>query len=462
VKHFFYGDLLLFSQTCKQLFPEYIGPQIVGYVLKEKDMAKYESVQDEISADILVVGGGVAGITTAIEAAEVGKQVVLLEQQPSLGGRVVAMNKYFPKLCPPTCGLEINLRRIRANANVRVLTLSEVESVSGSPGKYEVKIRLNPRFVNEKCTCCGECEKVCEIERDNDLNYGLDKTRAIYMPHLMAYPPRYVVDPAFATDDKMKKCAEACEYGAIDLDMAPRGITAKVGSLVWATGWKPYDAGKIDNLGFGKYENVITNVVLERLASENGPTQGKVARPSDGKEINKLGFVQCAGSRDEKHLPYCSAVCCLASMKQATYIRERYPDAEVHIFYIDVRSPGRMEDFYVKMQDDEKLFFHRGKVARITEIADSGNVILEAENTLTGEMTRTEVDMAVLATGMVPNTVDAPPPLDTPLDEFGFIAPDTGNGVVGAGVVNRPFDVAATVQDATGATLKAINIGGGR
>ncbi len=425
-------------------------------------MAEYGPVQDEISADILVVGGGVAGMTTAIEAAEVGKKVVLLEQKPSLGGRVLTSKKYFPKLCPPTCGVEINLKRIRANANIRVLTLSEVESVNGSPGNFEVKVKMTPRYVNEKCTCCGECEKVCDLERVNDFNYGLDKTKAIYMPHLMAYPPRYVIDPAFAKEEGMKKCVEACEYDAIDLNMEPCTVTAKVGSVVWATGWKPYDATKIDNLGFGQIDNVVTNVIMERLASENGPTQGKIARPSDGKEITKIGFVQCAGSRDENHLPYCSAVCCLASMKQATYIREQYPDAEVHIFYIDVRSPGRMEDFYVKMQGDDKLFFHRGKVAKITEIADSKNVVLEAENTLTGEMTKTEVEMAVLATGMVPNTVDAAPPLDTPLDEFGFIAPNTGNGIVGAGVANRPCDVSASVQDATGATLKAIIIGAGR
>ncbi len=421
-------------------------------------MAEFEPKENEVQADVLVVGGGIAGLTTAVETAEVGKQVILAERLPSVGGRVVAMNKYFPKLCPPTCGVEINLRRIRVNPNVRILTLAEVESVSGTPGNYEVQIRLNPRYVNEKCTCCGECEKVCEIERENDFNYGLDNTKAIYRPHMMAYPPRYVVDPQYAGDDRMKKCVDACEYDAIDLDMQPRTITAKVRSLVWATGWKPYDATKIDNLGFGQYPNVVTNVIMERLASENGPTQGQVSRPSDGKEIKKIGFVQCAGSRDENHLPYCSAVCCLASMKQATYIRERYPDAEIHMFYIDVRSPGRMEDFYTKMQEDEKFFFHRGKVARITEVADTKNLILEAENTLTGEMTKTEVDMAVLATGMVPNTADDRPPLDTPLDEFGFIAPDTGVGVIGAGVANRPVDVATALQDATGAALKAITI----
>jgi quinone-modifying oxidoreductase subunit QmoA len=339
-----------------------------------------------------------------------------------------------------------------------------VESISGQPGDLEVTVKLTPRYVNERCTCCGECEPVCDIERPNAYNYGIDTTKAIYLPQpkMLAYPQRYVVDPEYAKDERMKKAVEACPYDAIDLDMEPRTIKAKVTGVVWATGWKPYDATKIENLGFGRIKNVITNVMMERLAAEDGPTEGKITRPSDQKEITSVGFVQCAGSRDENHLPYCSAVCCLASMKEATYIRAQYPEADIHMFYIDVRSPGRLEDFYVKMQDDEKFHFHRGKVARIIENPENGNVILEAENTLTGDITKTEVDMAVLATGMVPNTVDDPPPMDTPLDEFGFITPVTENGVIGAGVAVRPYDVAATIQDATGAALKALTCGSRR
>ena len=425
-------------------------------------MAEIEPVQNEIKADTLVVGGGPAGMTTAIETAEIDRHVILLERQPSLGGRVAATFQYFPKLCPPTCGIEINLKRIRINPYIRVLTLAEVEKVTGSAGAYEVQIKLTPRYVNEKCTACDECAKVCEIERDNDFNYGMDKTKAIYLPHLMAYPFRYVVDPQCAKDERMKKCVEACQYDAIDLDMQPRTVTAKVSAIVWATGWKPYDAAKIDNLGFGSYPNVITNVMMERLASPNGPTEGKILRPSDKKEVKSVGFVQCAGSRDDNHLPYCSTICCMASMKQATYIRDQYPGAEVYTFYIDIRSPGRWEDFYVKMQQDEKLHFHRGKVAKIVENPATGNLILHAENTLTGEITETEVELAVLATGMVPNTADEPPPLDTRRDEFGFIVQDAPDGVIGAGTTVRPADVSASVQDGTGAAMKAITIGVGR
>jgi quinone-modifying oxidoreductase subunit QmoA len=253
---------------------------------------------EQIKADTLIVGGGIAGMTTAIETAEVGRHVVLVERQPSIGGRVAATNQYFPKLCPPSCGLEINLKRMRVNPFIRVLTLAEVESVTGQAGAYEVRVKLNPRYVNEKCTSCGDCEKVCEIERDDDFNYGLKKTKAIYRPHMMAYPDRYVVDPKYAHDERMKKCVEACQYGAIDLDMKPRTITIKAKAIVWATGWKPYDATRLDNLGFGKYPNVITNVMMERYAASAGPTEGKVVRPSDGAEIKKIGFVQCAGSRN--------------------------------------------------------------------------------------------------------------------------------------------------------------------
>ncbi len=411
---------------------------------------------DQISCDLLVVGGGLAGMTTALEASEVGKTAVLIENTPMLGGRVLRTNQYFPKMCPPTCGIEINLKRIRQNENITVSTLTEVESVTGEPGNYEITLKVNPRYVNEKCTACDECAKVCEVKRKNDLNFGLDETTAIYLPHRMAYPHRYVIDPEFVNDERMKKCVEACEYDAIELDMQPRTVKVKAGAIVWATGWEPYDATRIDNLGYGQYKNVVTNVIMERLASEDGPTKGKIQRLSDEQEPKTVAFVQCAGSRDENHLPYCSAVCCMASMKQARYVREQLPETDIHIFYIDVRSPGRLEDFYMACQDDEKINFHRGKVARVTEEDGTGNLIIEAENTLTGDITKMTVDMVVLATGMVPNTKSTPPPLDTKLDDFGYIDQENTSGVIGAGNSMRPLEVSATIQDATGAALKGI------
>jgi len=304
-----------------------------------------------VSKSILVVGGGISGLTTCLEAAEVGYEVFLVEKNPYLGGRVAQLNQYFPKLCPPSCGLEINFRRIKDNPKITVLTLGEVEKVDGSPGNYDVTIKLSPRYVNENCTVCGDCTDVCPVERNNNFNFDMDKTKAVYRPFEMSFPMRFVIDSSVCKGSECGKCVEACKYNAIDLNADVKTLNLNVGAIVWATGWEPYDAAKIDNLGFGKYDNIITNMMLERLASPNGPTKGQILRPSDSKQPESFAFVQCAGSRDENHLTYCSYVCCMASLKHATYIRERYPDAKIYIFYIDIRTPGyRYEKFYKKNQ----------------------------------------------------------------------------------------------------------------
>jgi quinone-modifying oxidoreductase subunit QmoA len=410
---------------------------------------------DRVTADLLVVGGGIAGMTAAIEASETGLEVVLVEREPFLGGRVAQMNQYFPKLCPPYCGLEINFRRLRGNDKVKVLTLTTVEEVSGSPGHYEARLTVSPRYVNENCTACGDCAQACTLEAPDEYNYGLNTRKAVYYREI-AYPPLYVVDPRMVSDERMTACREACKYEAMDLAMQPKSVAVQAKGIVWATGWQPYDATRMDTLGFGRFPNVITNVIMERLAAAGGPSDGKIRRPSDQGPIGRIAFVQCAGSRDENHLPYCSGVCCAASIKQALYVREQYPEAEIHLFYIDVRTPGRLENFYAGAEKDSKIFFHRGKVGEIREAGANHNLIVSAENTLTGKVTEQEVDMAVLATGMVPNTAAARPPLDTPLDEWGFLQPGTPSGIVGAGVASRPADVAACVQEATGSVIQAL------
>jgi quinone-modifying oxidoreductase subunit QmoA len=405
---------------------------------------------------MLVVGGGIAGITTAIEAAEVGYEVILVEKRPYLGGRVAQFYHYFPKLCPPSCGLEINFRRIKQNERITVLTQAEVRSVVGGPGAYQVTIEQQPRYVNARCTACGDCAAACEIEVDDEFNYGLEKRKAVYLPHRMAYPYRYVVDADYAADPRLKAAAEACQYDAIDLTEQPKTHELTVGAVVYATGWKPYDATRLDKLGYNESPDVITNVEMERIAAPDGPTGGKILRPSDGKEVGSIAFVQCAGSRDENHLPYCSAVCCLASMKQACYVRELYPEAEIHVFYIDIRSPGRLEDFYNRVKDDEKIHWHRGKVGKVAP--RNGQLVVEAEDTLTGTITTATADMVVLATGMVPQTDGLPAGAPVALDENGFVRTDddAGVGVVGAGTCTQPLEVSCTIQDATGAALKGI------
>jgi quinone-modifying oxidoreductase, subunit QmoA len=409
------------------------------------------------SQTILVVGGGMSGITAALEAAEAGHEVVLVERNPYLGGRVTQLYQYFPKLCPPNCGLEINFRRMRQNPKVRFFTMAEVASISGQEGNYDVTVKLAPRYVNEKCTCCGKCAEACEVEIDNPFNYGMDKIKAAYLPHEFAFPMRYVLDPSIVGTDQGKKCQEACEYGAIDLDMEETTFDLKVGAIVWAAGWAPYDAAKIDYYGFGEYKNVITNVMMERLAAPNGPSQGKILRPSDNKEPKNIAFIQCAGSRDENHLPYCSGICCLASLKHTTYVRERQPDCDVTIFFIDIRALDRLEDFYTKVQADEKVTFIKSKIANITEDEETGNLILEGENTRTGEQILMNFDMVVLATGMVPNGLNIDSAPGVSYDAYGFFVNNPEKpGIYGAGCVRTPTDVASSVQDATAGALKAI------
>lgn len=411
----------------------------------------------DYTADLLVVGGGIAGTTAAIEAAEVGKKAILVEKNPYLGGRVLQMSKYFPKLCPPSCGLEINFRRIKQNGNVRTFTLAEVKEVSGEKGNYEVKVALNPRYVSNKCTACNLCADVCPVSRTDEFNYGMKETKAVYLPNPMAFPMKYVIDMDVCEGESCGKCVAACPYDAIDLKMQTEIITVKVKSIIWATGWKPYDAKKLDNLGFGDYSNVITNVMMERLAAEDGPTEGKIVRPSDNGGIQSIAFVQCAGSRDENHLPYCSTVCCAASLKQVSYVREQFPDAEIHVFYIDIRTPGRLEDVYMKIQEDEKVFFHRGKVAKVEEV-ENNNLVVTAEDTLTGTLTEQKADMVVLAVGLVPNSKNGNLPVDLPKDEYGFILPGGLDAMFGVGTAVRPMEVSAVNQDATGAVLKSIQV----
>lgn len=407
---------------------------------------------------VLVVGGGMSGLTTAIEVAEAGFEAHIVEKNPYLGGRVAQINKYFWKLCPPNCGLEIQFKRIKNNPRMKFYTLAEVESIQGEEGNFDVTINLQPRYVNDKCVGCNACAEACPSYRDNDFNFGMDKTKAAYLPHEQAFPFQYVIDAKTCSKDCMKACVEACKYDAIDLDMKPEKVNLKVGAVVLATGWNPYDIGKLDLLGSGQVKNVVTNMMLERLASGEGPTQGKIVRPSDGKEVKNVAFVQCAGSRDENHLPYCSYICCLASLKHAMYIREQYPDAKVTIFYMDIRTPGLYEQrFYWKIKDDPKVSFIKGKVANITEEAGSKDVTVVVEDIYGGSKIKETFDMVVLATGMESTTKSSKVGMNIAHTVDGLV--DDGalkKGIYAVGTIKNPADVARSVQDATGAAMKSI------
>ncbi len=406
---------------------------------------------------ILVIGGGIAGMTAAVEAAEVGYEVVLVEKDAYLGGRVMRTYRYFPKMCPPTCGFEINVRRIRQNPRITVHTLATVEEVSGTAGDFRARIKLRPRYVTGELSVDDAVTEQLTSERDDEFNLGMNRTKALYMPHQNAYPHLHVIDKEALSEADARTLSHVCPEGTIDLDMAEEEIELEVGAVVLATGWKPYDADALDNLGFGTCPNVITNVMMERLAAGTGPTGGQILRPSDGKPAENVAFVQCAGSRDENHLPYCSAVCCTATLKQARYLREKNESAKASVFYIDIRTIGRLEKFYYDLLDDENLAFTKGKVAKITEDSGTGNLELTVEDTLNGEILHHECDLVVLATGMVPNESGTTLPLDLELDEYGFAEGVTNiPGIFAAGCAKHPCDVARSTKDSTAAALRAI------
>jgi quinone-modifying oxidoreductase subunit QmoA len=409
---------------------------------------------------ILVVGGGISGMTAALEAAECGKQVILVEKNPSIGGRVSQLYKYFPKLCHPKCGLEINLRRIKANRNLRVMAMTEVTAVDGEAGNYSVTLQTRPRYINENCTACGACGEAVEAEFDDEYNYGLGKRKGAYLPFNQAYPERYVLDPAIIGTADADKAKAACKYDAIDLAMGDSETTITVGAIIWATGWKPYDAGKIQPYGYDRYKNVITSVEFERMLDPHGPTGGKILRPGDGKEAKNVAFIQCAGSRDLNHLKHCSRICCMASLKQTTYLRERYgDDAKGTVYYIDIRAIDRIDDFYQNVKNDSNISFIKSKVASITEDKASGNPVLHGVDTEGYHRYSNPHELVVLAIGMEPSVPADGFPVKVVLNEEGFVELDEANGAFfAAGCSADALDVNRAVQSATASALRAIQV----
>lgn len=342
---------------------------------------------------ILVVGGGIAGLTAALDAAKAGFSVVLVEKEERLGGFAGQLYKEFPKHPPyrelEKPGIDAKIREAESHPKIKVFTLTQIEKISGQPGSFDVTLRQN-----------GKVE------------------------------------------------------------------SAKVGAIVLATGWKPYDAAQFEKYGFGKFGNVITNVKLEEMA-----VRGKITRPSDGKEAKRVAIIQCeSSSKDENHLPYSGNVTCLVSLKQATYLRELYPDSSVYIFYQDMQTPGQYEYFYKKVQQDEGVFFSQGEIKSVTE-DNQKDIVLEVENTLLGGSIKIKADLLVLATGMVPTSLDAKSlnleylqGQELPTTKFGFADSHficfpyetRRTGIYSAGCVRQPMDLAASANDGTAAALKAI------
>jgi len=407
---------------------------------------------------ILVVGGGISGMTAALEAAEYGKQVILVEKSPSVGGRVGKLYKYFPKMCHPTCGMEINQRRLKMNPNLRLLTMTEVASVEGEEGNYSVTLKTAPRYVNENCTACGACADAVEAEFDNEHNYNLNKRKGAYLPSAMAHPQRYVLDPAIIGTPDATNAKEACKFDAIDLDMQEENTTLTVGAIVWATGWQPYDAAKIQPYGYDRIQNVITSVEFERMADPHGPTGGKLLRPSDNAEAKNVAFIQCAGSRDRNHLKHCSRICCMASLKQTHYVEDAYgDDGKSTIYYIDIRAIDRIDDFHQKVKANPNVTFTKSKVARIDENKGNGNPVLRGVDTEGYHRYDNEHDLVVLAIGMEPSVSDFP--VNVVVNENGYIEQDESNGgIFAAGCSSDALDVNRAVQSATASALRAVQV----
>ncbi|MDJ0763777.1 MAG: FAD-dependent oxidoreductase [Myxococcota bacterium] len=412
------------------------------------------------SKPLLVVGAGIAGVTAALEAAEAGANVFLVERDPSIGGRVVRNHNYFPKLCPPTCGMEINIRRLERNPRIRVMANTEVAQANQANDGWSVTLKTSPKYVNERCTACGACIAVCPAKVKDPFNVGMNEVTAIRLPHPEAWPHLFTLDRN-ACPDGCTKCKEACQYDAIDLEAKETETAVDVSAVVLSTGWHPYPIENLTDLGGGALQDVIANVQMERLVSETGPTGGKILKPSNGEPPKKVAFVQCAGSRDVNHLAYCSAVCCLASLKQAIYVREQLPEAEVTMYYIDRRTPGRNEDMLTRVADMEGVTLVKGKVGKITQ-GTGGMMALRLEDVAAGQLLEAEADMVVLATGMVPNLKQDISPFNIQKDDDGFGLDTHAANLFVAGVTRRPEDVAASTRDATGVAAKSLIAAGRR
>lgn len=411
-----------------------------------------------MSNSILVVGGGFAGLTAAIEAAELGHDVYIVEKTPYLGGRVAQLNKYFPKLCPPSCGLEIQFQRIRKNPRIKFFTMAEVTGLSGTKGDYTVTVKVKPRRVVARNVDLTLLASSLEGTVDNDFDFGLSRRKAVYKSMPFAYPNRFVFDPAaLSLSDTARVAANACLLP----EEPEKELSLNVGAIVVATGWKPYDVTRLTNLGAGSVKNCVSNMQMERIAAASGPTGGRIVRPSDGCRPKSIAFVQCAGSRDQNHLNYCSYICCMASLKQAQYVVEQCPDARVSIFYIDLRTPGRYVNVLDKVRACPNVQMVKGKVADVRQ-GENNTVVLTVEDAVRGEKMTLTYDMVVLATGMQPSLADGNLPLPLPLDEDGFVMGGEEAGIFAAGCARMPLDVMRTAQSGTAAALKAVQTVKGR
>jgi heterodisulfide reductase subunit A len=367
-----------------------------------------EPLRVPIHPSTLVVGGGIAGIQAALEIADAGFRVYLVEREPSIGGHMAQFDKTFPTLDCSACILTPKMVDVGNHPNITLLTWSEVQKVDGYVGNFTVTIKKKPRYIKtEDCTGCGICWEKCPKKVvDNVFEAGMGNRKAVYVPFPQAVPKYPVIDDVNCTyylKGTCKACEKFCPTNAIDFNQKPEEITVEVGNIILATGWDLFDARRIPQYGYGKLANVYTNLEFERICNAAGPTGGNIVL-RDGKTAPKtVGIVHCVGSRDKNYNAYCSAICCMQSLKFAHLVRER-TGAEVYNFYIDIRTPSKgYEEFYQRLLEEGTRFV-RGKVAEVTNVArvpeEEGKLIIQVEDTLISKQRRIPVDMVILSSGM--------------------------------------------------------------
>jgi heterodisulfide reductase subunit A len=435
---------------------------IRGGYERSRELSPLASISEKSSRDILIVGGGIAGITAALELGYLGHTVHLVEQKPTIGGNMAKLTKVFPTLDCAQCILTPRMAEVGRNPNVNLLTYAEVQGVQGRPGNYEVTVHMKPRGVDtEKCRSCGVCAKVCPVTTLDRYNEGLSQRKAAYIDFPQAVPSAYVID--FEACTKCLKCEQLCPAKAINLNDQGKTLDLKVGAIVMATGYELYDATQLKTYGYGVYKDVITMMDLERLVSASGPTGGYVKK-ADGGDVKKMAIVLCAGSRDKNFISYCSRICCMYSMKQA-FVLKKMLGIDVHVYYIDVRATGKgYEELYWR-DEEAGVLFTKGRVSEIWK-SKTGKLVVLAEDTLMGEVKEEEFDMVALATPMVPpnGLKDLAGRMKLPLGEEGFIqekhpkldpVDSLSTGVFACGCALSPKDVRDTVSDALAAAAKA-------
>ncbi len=421
----------------------------------------------------LVIGGGIAGMQAALDIANAGYDVVLVERLPSIGGTMAQLSETFPTLDCSQCILTPRTVEVGHHERIRLLTYSEIEAVEGEAGDFRARIRRRAAYVDwAKCTGCGLCQEKCPTTAAAEFERGIGKRKAIYTLSPQAVPNKPVIDREHCTffrRGKCRACEKVCPVGAIAYEQGDTLIEERVGAIVLATGYDLYALDKMPEYGGGKVADVIDTLAFERLLSASGPTAGKVLRPSDGREPREVVFVQCAGSRDpEKHMPYCSKVCCMVCAKQAILYRHRVHEGQAYIFYIDIRAAGkRYDEFTQRAMAEEGVMYLRGKVSRIFRAGD--RVMVWGADTLSGRQVQIAADLVVVAPALVPRpeTRRLAEMLGLPADEHGWLLARDPNtrpvetmrpGIFLAGTVAGPMDIPETVAHASAAAAQVLKL----